>query len=216
MITKSYLIKSTDQIPLCKLFIRSACPSITPRCITRFRDARPVPFFILPIHFPADRTPSTGRPDRSFRSLTHLSSSFRSPLLFPPYPFIRGSSLFSLSLPFLLTAPFPPRPRPSTLTRQARLITMREFREFGRRSDFCQNECSFPLSPILPLLRSIYASLPKFPIFLSNTNQSKPLRFYPTSRRTLSSMSCPLCRYAPPPLSPLLQVADLATVAVWR
>ena len=33
--------------------------------------------------------------DRSFLSLSlsHLSSSFRSPLLFPPYPFIRGSSL---------------------------------------------------------------------------------------------------------------------------
>ena len=118
--------------------MRSACPSITPRCITRFRDARPVPFFILPIHFPADRTPS-------FRSLTHLSSSFRSPLLFPTYPFIRGSSLFPLSLPFLLTTPFPPRPHPSTLTRQARWITVREFREFGRRSDFCP-KCSFPLS----------------------------------------------------------------------
>ena len=151
--------------------MRSACPSITPRRLTRFRDARPVPFFILPIHFPADRTPSTGPhpPDRSFRSLTHLSSSFRSPLLFPPYPFIRGSSLFSLSLPFLLTAPFPPRPRPSTLTRQARLITMREFREFGRRSDFCP-KCSFP-SPILPLLRSIYASLQSFRYFIQHKSK---------------------------------------------
>ena len=113
------------------------------------RDALPDSAMLVP--YPSSPSPSIFRPtgphppDRSFRSLTHLSSSFRSPLLFPPYPFIRGSSLFPLSLPFLLTTPFPPRPHPSTLTRQARLITMREFREFGRRSDFCP-KCSFPLS----------------------------------------------------------------------
>ena len=180
------------------------------------RDALPDSAMLVP--YPSSSSPSIFRPtgphppDRSFRSLTHLSSSFRSPLLFPPYPFIRGSSLFPLSLPFLLTAPFPPRPHPSTLTRQARLITMREFREFGRRSDFCP-KCSFPLSNP-PSPKEHLRLVTKLPIFYPT--QIKVLRFYPTSKRTLSSMSCPLCRYAPPPLSPLLQVAVLATVAVWR
>ena len=73
--------------------------------------------------------------DRSFLSLSlslsHLSSSFRSPLLFPPYPSVRGSSVLPRPPHFSSLLPHSLLPRSSSATRQARLITMREFGRKG-------------------------------------------------------------------------------------